>query len=181
MMTESYNVYDIGVDVLRPFPYRTTHLLKPDARQLALSVRQYGVLMPLLVNEDTSEVLDGAERVKVALDLGIETLPVRFVDVDTVDAMLLHVQINRYRSSVVNSKLSEVVRNVSRSGKYTDGEIRVALGLTMDEFQVLRDGSVIRQRKIPDHTFSKAWVPVESSSSDDFRIERPTGKAESEG
>lgn len=176
----SYQVFEVETGALRPYKHRSTYVLKPDARQLSLSIRQYGVLVPLVVREETMEVLDGTERINAAMELGIKKVPVKIVDVDEVDAMLLHVTLNRYRGSVVTRKLAEIIRRVESSKKYSEGELRGKLGLTVDEYIVLQDPSVIRQRNIPDHKFSKAWVPVESSSKDDFRIERPTGKAESE-
>lgn len=176
----SYSFSEVHTGILKPYKHRATYVLKPDARQLSLSIRQHGVLVPLVIREGTMEVIDGTERVNVVSELGINTVPAKFVDVDDVDAMLLHVTLNRYRGSVVNRKLAEIIRRVMASKKYDEGELRSKLGLTVDEYLVLQDPSVIRQRNIPDHKFSKAWVPVESSSRDDFRIERPTGKAESE-
>ena len=170
----------LTVDKLKPFPHRATYMVKPDRRQLALSIRQHGILMPITVNSETLEVIDGTERMKVAIDLNISHVPVVFVEGDSVDMMLLHVTMNRYQSNVVNARLSKIVRAVLRSGKYEEDELRSKLGLTLDEFLVLQDGTVIRQRNIPEHEFSKAWVPVESNSADDFRIERPTGKSETD-
>jgi hypothetical protein len=33
-----------------------------------------------------------------------------------------------------------------------------------DELQLLIDGSLLKQRKISQHTYSRAWVPVEADA-----------------
>ena len=50
--------------------------------------------------------------------------------------------------------------------------------MTSDEFDVLADGSLVKMRKIKQHSYSPAWVPIESTSGEDIRIERPTGHTE---
>ena len=45
--------------------------------------------------------------------------------------------------------------------------------MSSDEFDVLFDGSLIKKRKVKEHIYNKAWVPIESTSSEDFHIERP--------
>ena len=50
--------------------------------------------------------------------------------------------------------------------------------MTLEEFQILLDGSLVKMRKIKQHTYSPAWVPIESASGEDIKIERPTGHSE---
>ena len=50
--------------------------------------------------------------------------------------------------------------------------------MTQNEFEVLLEGSLVKMRKIKQHTYSPAWVPIESASGEDIHIERPTGHAE---
>ena len=50
--------------------------------------------------------------------------------------------------------------------------------MTYDEFDVLLDGTLIKMRKIKQHTYSPAWVPIESKNGEDLHIERPTGHSE---
>ena len=52
-------------------------------------------------------------------------------------------------------------------------EIMNSLNLTADEFDVLIDGSLVKKRKVQEHDYNAAWVPIESNSTEDFQIEKP--------
>ena len=171
-------IEDVLISDLKPYKYSTTYLVSSDFHSLADSVRRFGLLSPLIVCKDTMEVLDGKYRLSVLHADGAETAPCIVMDIDEVDAMILHVQINRYRSEVITKDLSKLVRRIKIAHKYAEKELMALMSMTHDEFNVLLQGTVIRQRNIPDHVYSKAWVPVESDSPEDFKIERPTGKPE---
>jgi len=47
------------------------------------------------------------------------------------------------------------------------------LGMGASEFAVLIDGSLLKSRKIPQHTYSRAWVPIESDRDETPVTERP--------
>ena len=50
------------------------------------------------------------------------------------------------------------------------------LSMTKDEFQVLLDGSLVKMRKISEHSYSKAWVPIEADADERPQFERPPNK-----
>jgi hypothetical protein len=37
----------------------------------------------------------------------------------------------------------------------------------------LIDGTLIKKRKVKEHVYSRAWIPVESTGGEDLHIERP--------
>ncbi|MFZ8957828.1 MAG: ParB/RepB/Spo0J family partition protein [Pseudohongiellaceae bacterium] len=171
-------IQNIPIKDLKPYKYSTTYLVRSDFRSLTDSVRKVGMLSPIIVRKSSMEVIDGKYRLSILQADGIETAPCIVLDIDATDAMILHVQINRYRAEVISKDLSKLVRRIVISRKYSEDETMAMLALTHDEFNVLFQGSVIRQRNIPDHVYSHAWVPVESDSPEDFKIERPTGAPE---
>lgn len=172
------DIQHIAIADLKPYRYSTTYLVRSDFRSLTDSVRRFGLLNPLVVRKDTMEVIDGKYRLSVLHADGAETAPCVVLDLDEADAMVLHVQINRYRAEVITKDLSKLVQRIMRTRKYSEEELMALFSTTMDEFYILLQGTVIRQRNIPEHTYSNAWVPVESDSPEDFKIERPTGKPE---
>lgn len=155
-----------------------TYTLRPDVRQIEFSIKQYGVLCPLIVQKDTGVIIDGLTRANILHGLGVEQVEVREVDVDEIDAMLLHLRLNRYRGDAVASRVSNIIRRVLFSKKYAPEALRLSLNMTADEFEVLADGTILKHRKIPEHVYSSAWVPIESATGEDIRIERPTGHSE---
>lgn len=168
--------------LLRPATWRTTYVLKPDQKVLVNSLLSYGWLAPLVVNERDQTIIDGHERWMIAADNeeivkrdnGI--VPVRWVDCNEVDAMLMHVQLNRGRGSVVAKPLSAILRKILRSKRYDELDLRRMLGMSREEFDLLCDPGLLKSRKIDQHVYSRAWVPVEApagSSESSVPIERP--------
>jgi hypothetical protein len=79
-----------------------------------------------------------------------------------IDAMLLHLQLNRGRGQVMAKNMSRLIRDMLRSGQYEENDLRYKLVMKADEMDLMVDGSLIKMRKVPSHQYSKAWVPVEA-------------------
>jgi ParB-like chromosome segregation protein Spo0J len=145
-------------------------MLSPDLAVLARSMNRHGILSPIIVREAGLTIIDGHERCLLAMNnqavreaIG-ETVPIIVVQCTEAEAMILHVQLNRGRGSVVSKKLSSLVRRLLLSGATTEDFLCEALNLTMDEFELLLDGTIVKHRAIREHLYSRAWVPVESAT-----------------
>jgi hypothetical protein len=150
--------------------WRTTYTLQTDHLGLMQSIKAYGILHPIIAMEDGT-IIDGYARWAVAHDMGLKEIPVTRLQCNLGEAILLHVQMNRCRGQVVPYRLSRAIRTLLKV--MDDREIMDALNMSEDEFDILEDGSLLKKRKIKQHNYNKAWVPIESSSSEDFHIERP--------
>ena len=150
--------------------WRTTHILKTDYLGLMVSVKSFGILQPVLAMEDGT-IIDGCARWMVAHDLGLKEIPVTRIKCSTGEAILLHIQMNRSRGAVVPYRLSRAIKTLLKV--MDDREIMDSLNMSEDEFDILADGSLLKKRKVKQHDYNKAWIPIESSSSEDFHIERP--------
>jgi hypothetical protein len=172
----------VPVNALKPAAWRANWIVKPDQRLLAQSLIQNKWIYPILVRKADQTIIDGHHRWMLALEnkkvlyaVGKE-IPVIWIDCDEIEAMLIHAQVNLGRGRVLGDRLSSIIRLVHRSGKYSDGQIQEILKLNDDEFDALLDASIFKKRKVAEHQYSPAWVPVEvSSPSKDnaIRIERP--------
>lgn len=166
---------------LNPALWRATYMLSPDLAVLARSVHKHGMLSPIVVRKDGMTIIDGHERCSLALknqqvreSIG-ETVPVSIIDCTEQEAMILHIQMNRGRGSVVTKRLSALVRTLYVSGAATEQDLCLAFNMTLDEFEVLLDGTIVKHRAIKDHIYSRAWVPIESDVklADEPLIEAP--------
>lgn len=176
------NVENVSGGVLRPANWRSTYILKSDQKVLVQSLIAYGWVSPLVVNSRDNTIVDGHERWLIA---GNETevserdegmVPVQWVDCDEIDAMLMHVRLNRGRGSLYAKPLSHVIRKIMRSRKYDELAIRRLLGMQSEEFNLLLNTGLLKTRKLDQHTYSRAWVPVEAPSAttaSGIAIERP--------
>jgi len=155
------------------------YVVAPDFRKLTASIEKFGILQPIVCQKSTACIIDGLHRWKVAKLLDLQEIPVVTVDVDDVEAALLHVNMNRNRGIVVNKFLSELLREIFFDNDVDPEEFQETLGLEDEEFMLLMEGSLIKMRKIKEHKYSPAWVPIESATGENVQIERPTGDPES--
>lgn len=162
--------------------WRATYVLRPEMLIIAASLSQRGFIEPIHVRKDTGEIIDGSERfliataVKQILRKSDGLIPVVFHDIDQADAMMLHVQLNRGHSVMTAAKVSTIIRSLRRSGKYDARDFESMLCMRADELSLMLDGDLIKVRKIPEHNYARAWVPIEAPSGkgeDMFVIERP--------
>jgi ParB-like chromosome segregation protein Spo0J len=166
---------------LRPAPWRTTHVLRPDLKLLSQSIEKYGIISPIVVQKSSGFIIDGFHRVvSIATSKRLKSMygnkvPVHVVDCDDIEAMIMHISLNRARGSIVNHHLSRTVKKIHQSGKYTAAALEDVLGMSMIELDMLLDGSLIKMRKVSEHKYSKAWVPIEApvGAVDSMEFERP--------
>jgi hypothetical protein len=169
------------IELLRPAPWRTTHVLRPDLKLLAQSIEQYGIISPIVVQRSTGFIIDGFHRVvTVATNKRLaakhsKSMPVHYVDCDEVEAMVMHITLNRARGSIVNHHLSRTIKKIHQSGRYSAAKMEEVFGMSMIEVDMLLDGSLIKMRKVSEHKYSKAWVPIEAPAGavDSMQFERP--------
>lgn len=170
-----------GEDLLEG-PWRTTYVLKPDQKVLSGSLLDYGWLSPIIVQDGTNKIIDGHERWLIAgddkkirrRDKGL--VPVVWVDCDDIEAMIMHVRVNRGRGNIQAKKLSSVFKQITRSGKYDKQELKKLFTMSTDEMDLLYDGGLIKTRKLDQHVYSRAWVPIEAPKgavAPSMSIERP--------
>ena len=87
------------------------YVVKPDYKQLVGCIENYGILSPLVILKDGT-IIDGYHRWVIANELGIKNVPVTVVKANKVEAMLLHIDLNRYRGVVVAKFLSRLIRRI---------------------------------------------------------------------
>jgi len=168
---------------IRPAPWRSTHTLKPDLKVLSGSLGDIGWVSPLIVQLSTGYIIDGfhrwvcAQTNKQILERDDGMVPVIFFDIDEIDSIVMHLRLNRGRGQIVTKLMSNAIRTIMFSRKYTEDELKDLLTITNSEMGVLVDGSVIKERKIKEHVYSRAWVPIEAESpAGQPVLERPPNK-----
>lgn len=162
--------------------WKATHILRPDLLVLSASLLQYGFIQPVHIRAETMELIDGSERVLLAQNVSAINkktkglVPVIEHDCDSIDAMMLHLRLNRGRSSLVAKKVSSITRKLNMSGRYSRRDFDDLLCMKTDEFDLMISGDLLKARKISEHTYSRAWVPIEAPAGtieEEPLIERP--------
>ena len=172
---------DIARNGLRPADWRTNVMLKPDFDLLKSSMMDFGWIYPIVVKSDDMTIIDGFHRWVVSSDSSFtkkygNTVPCRVVECDTIDAMLMHIRLNRAKGSIFAKPFSSLLKSIVLSNKYTEEELGHILKMSDDELDLMLSGGLLKHRKIQEHSYSRAWVPVEAPTSDKIDkiiIERP--------
>ena len=162
------NISYVDAKSLKVPEWKATHILRPDLLVLSASLMEFGFIEPIHVRSSTKEVIDGSERLLLFLnvsrisELHGNMVPVIEHDCDSLSAMMMHLRLNRGRGNLVVKKVSNIVRKLKQSGKYGRNEFDSLLCMKTDELEVMLEASIIKTRKIAEHTYSRAWVPIEA-------------------
>lgn len=148
--------------------WNSVYILRPDLLVLADSITSFGLQSPLVVRKADNTIIDGSQRYRLIAGnksisaLFADGIPVTYVDCDELDAMVLHVQMNRGRGAVVAKQLSAIVRLLKKSRKFNEQDFVKRFCMKFDELELMMNPTIIKQRKISEHNYSRAWVPVEA-------------------
>jgi hypothetical protein len=162
--------------------WRATHILRPDLMVLSASLQEFGFIEPIHIRKETKEIIDGSERwllatnVKTIIKKINGKIPVIEHDIDSLESMMLHLRLNRGRGSVVAKPMSKIIKKLNISKKYDRKDFDSLLCMKTDEVDLMLDGGIIKIRKIHEHSYARAWVPVEAppGTVDDGQVtERP--------
>lgn len=174
----------INPEYLKPAPWRATYVLKPDLKLLTVSIARYGLVAPIVVQKQTQHIIDGYHRILAIssnteltkqFSKGISCLE---FDIDNIDSMIMHIQLNRARGSVVAKYMSNIVKQIYQNRKYTINEIDEMFEMGVAESELMLDGSLLKMRKIKEHTYSPAWIPIEAPAvvKETMEFEAPKNK-----
>lgn len=170
------NIEHVKVENLQPAKWRANYVLRPDYLLLRESMDSYGWLQPIIARSNDNTIIDGFHRWIVATEIDKlgEAVPVIWVKCDEIDAMVMHLRLNRARGALVPKFVSGTLRRILHSHKFEREELRKMLHMSPDEFDVLADGTLVKIRKVKEHKYSAAWVPVETKGqAQAMTIERP--------
>lgn len=168
-------------DSVKPALWRANYVLKPDMDLLRESMIDFGWTAPIVVRVEDQTIIDGTHRWIIANEIDFQKrygkeIPVLFIDCDEIDAMLMHVRLNRARGKIFAKPFSRLLKKIILSDKYSDNDLAQILIMSPDEIDLMLAGGLLKHRKIPQHQYSRAWVPVEAPSASEIEhisLERP--------
>jgi DNA modification methylase len=91
--------------------------------EVAKSIKRWGFGAPILARKENGEVIAGHTRLKAARSLGLERVPVRYLDLDPVEAHLLALADNRLGELATwdDEALAEILRDARTQDLELDG------------------------------------------------------------
>jgi hypothetical protein len=99
---------------LHPWPQNPTKDDPASVRRVADSIKRFGFGAPLVARKANGEVIAGHTRLRAAKQLGLERVPVRYLDISESDAHVLAVADNRLAELTLRNDglLAEALRSM---------------------------------------------------------------------
>lgn len=115
-MSESIGKF-VDIDDLKEWdenPRVNDHAVK----DVAASIKRFGFASPIIARKENGEIIAGHTRYKAAKELGLDRVPVRYVDLDPVDSKLLAIADNKIaeKAEWENDSLGRILRNLDEQG-----------------------------------------------------------------
>ncbi|MBQ2277369.1 MAG: ParB/RepB/Spo0J family partition protein [Clostridia bacterium] len=122
------NIKEVELSKLLPFPDHPFRVLEDESmREMAESIREYGVLMPLVVRpvEDGQyEIISGHRRKYACEMIGMETVPVIVRELDRDASIIMMVDSNLQRENILPSERAAAYKMkleaIKRQGQRND-------------------------------------------------------------
>jgi len=109
-------IQKVAVNKINPAPYNPRIDLKPgdpDYEKLKASIRTFGYIEPLVVNERTGTLVSGHQRFKVLIEEGASEVEVSVVDLPLEKEKALNLALNKIRGDWDKDKLVEILEELS--------------------------------------------------------------------
>ncbi len=85
----------VSIGELRPDPFNPRRISDGELEALTRSIREFGLVDPIIARRGDGTVIGGHQRLVAARRLGLETVPVVYVDLSQEQAKLLSLALNR--------------------------------------------------------------------------------------
>ncbi len=109
---EEVKIVYVAINDLKKSPYNPREITRHDFEALKKSLAEYGFVDPVIANKDKT-VIGGHMRIEAAKVLGIETVPVVFVDLTEEKAKILNLALNRISGDWDKEKLMELLEELN--------------------------------------------------------------------
>lgn len=126
-------IEQIDIDLLKPASYNPRHIDDDEMRSLKRSLKQFGFVDPAIIRKKDKMIIGGHQRIAAAKELGLETVPVIFMDVTANDAKLLNVALNKISGDWDDVKLANLLKEL----KYDSSVDELLTGFSEEELDTL--------------------------------------------
>jgi len=113
-MDAQIEIEHVDIDTLKPALYNPRKISDAELKKLTRSIKQFGFIDPVIINKDNT-VIGGHQRLKVADELGLKTVPVVRVDLSENDAKLLNLALNKIGGDWDEDKLTTLLTELKEA------------------------------------------------------------------
>ena len=92
---EQLAIEHVPIGDLRPDPFNPRRISGAELEALTRSIQEFGLVDPIIARRDDRTVIGGHQRLLAARRLGLDTVPVVFVDLSPEQSKLLNLALNK--------------------------------------------------------------------------------------
>jgi len=107
-------IVNVKISELKFAEYNPREITEHDYEALKNAIREFGIVDPIIVNKKGNEIIGGHMRVRAAQELGIEEVPVVYVNLPDEKAKLLNLALNRIQGRWDREKLEKLLYELSQ-------------------------------------------------------------------
>ena len=141
--TQALIVEQVPIDLLKPDPKNPRRADDATLDALERNIREHGILQPIVARRDDGMIIGGHQRVVVARRLGLETVPVIWLDLPIERSRLLNLAFNKIQGGWDHSLLPRMLIELSSA----PGIDLSLTGLADDEVKGLLRRLEVRQKR----------------------------------
>ena len=149
LVPTSIVVEQVPIDLLRPDPANPRRIGDAELDALERSIREFGFVSPVLVRRADGTVIAGHQRLVAARRLGLQTVPVSWLDLSLEEARLLGLALNRIGGSWDEALLARLLAELGAAGNVDLSRS----GFGDDEVRDLLRGLEVREKRERPETF----------------------------
>ncbi len=130
------NIVEIPLSAIIPPSWNANEMTGEMKNHLRHSIQRFGLVVPLVVRStgpNSYETVGGTQRLTIAKELGLNTVPCVLVEADDVEARLLSQALNRIAGSDNLGMRAEVLRKVMETT--SEAEVLVLLPETPESLK----------------------------------------------
>ena len=95
MTFDTHSIHRVPIELLRPDPANPRRISDTELDALERSIREWGFVQPVLARREDATVIGGHQRLVAARRLGLESVPVIWLDISAEQGRLLGLALNR--------------------------------------------------------------------------------------
>ena len=142
-------IEQVAIGDLRPDPFNPRRISDAELEALTRSIQEFGLIDPIVARREDRTVIGGHQRLVAARRLGLETVPVIYVDLPPERAKLLNLALNKISGDWDQELLARLLADLQQAP-----DIDVGLsGFAEDEIAKLLKSLDAREKRGRPETF----------------------------
>ncbi len=147
--TTPLGIDHVPIGDLRPDPFNPRRISEEELEALTRSIQEFGLVDPIIARREDKTVIGGHQRLVAARRLGLDTVPVIFVDVTAEQAKLLNLALNKISGDWDQELLARLLADLRETP-----DVDIALsGFADDEIAKLLKSLGSREKRDRPETF----------------------------